>query len=521
MSHKQRPEYLQLQANEDIYSLRDRLSFIRGKRVLLIWPEEGTALTRKLDLVLVQREARRRAIQLALVTHDEQVINHARELRISTFETINDSQRKRWERGRTRVFIQRHHKPKDEPEPEDLMSVASRVRRSRKRISQLRYAVERLIILAALLAIVVGAAYVLLPTATIRLNVNQTIVSAEVTLIADPQAREVDVDNRIIPATTLTATVQTVRSIPTTGLQSLDDLPASGDVVFTNRTGSVVDIPEGTLISTSAGTPIRFRTVVAARVPAGSGEQVSVAIEAAPDAYGELGNVEAGLINRVTGELAERLDVVNLAATSGGQSRQFQAVAQADIDRLFRLVSGELQRLAYEEMQATLTESQQIVVETIFIPESGLRDDWITYSHQQGDLSDVLSLDMRAVVQATAIDDRFARQIVFASLSAQKPRELILLPDTYIFTRGSVNNIDERDRVTLTALGEAVATARVDTSLLRNQIIAMVPTDAAAYISQQTALLPGSQPLIDLAPPWLPRLPILPTRIEIVVENGS
>ena len=117
---KMKPEYIQLEAGEDIASVRDRLSFIRGKRVLVIWPEQGTALTRKLDLVFLQREARRRVIQLALVTHDAQVIIHANELEISTFETIKEAENNKWRRGRTRVFTQRHHKPEHEPEPEDF-----------------------------------------------------------------------------------------------------------------------------------------------------------------------------------------------------------------------------------------------------------------------------------------------------------------------------------------------------------------------------------------------------------------
>src|SRR5262245_53684722 len=117
----ERPEFLQLEKGDDVPSVRDRLSFIHGKRVLLIWPEEGTVLTRKLDLVLIQREAMRRAIRLALVTHDPQVIQHASELNISTFETIGASERARWKRGRSKVFTTRWQRPKDEPEPDGLI----------------------------------------------------------------------------------------------------------------------------------------------------------------------------------------------------------------------------------------------------------------------------------------------------------------------------------------------------------------------------------------------------------------
>ena len=123
---KDRPEYIQLDTSDDVTSVRDRLSFHRGNRVLLIWPEDGTVLTRKLDLVLTQREAMRRSIRLALVTHDPQVIQHAQELNISTFETIGSSERAKWRRGRSKVFTTRWQKPQDEPIPADLTEVTSR-----------------------------------------------------------------------------------------------------------------------------------------------------------------------------------------------------------------------------------------------------------------------------------------------------------------------------------------------------------------------------------------------------------
>src|SRR5262249_40151304 len=106
-------EYVQLEGADDVTSVRDRLSFLRGQRVLLIWPEEGAILTRKLDLVLIQRDAMRRAIRLALVTHDPQVVRNARELNISTFETIGAAERGRWQRGRSKVFTNRFQRPKD------------------------------------------------------------------------------------------------------------------------------------------------------------------------------------------------------------------------------------------------------------------------------------------------------------------------------------------------------------------------------------------------------------------------
>lgn len=505
-----KPEYVQLETNEDVISVRDRLSFIRGRRVLLIWPETGTALTRKLDLVLVQREAKRRVLQLALVTHDPGVIEHARDLGISTFETIGESERNRWKRGRTRVFLPRQHKPSHNPDPEELMSVASRVRRPRKRISLLRYLLTRIIVLTIVLGVIGGSAYLILPYAEVQITPERELIAVETQIMVDPLATDIDIDNGVIPATRLTATVQTVSSVPTSGLEQLDDTRSIGIVTFTNQTLQRIEIEAGTIVSTSAGTPIQFRTTLPATVRGGVGERVEVAIEALPAFAGAIGNVEIGMINTVEGALADDLTVRNVSATTGGESRNRAVVTAEDRERLLGITRGQLQALAYDEMQLQLSETQLIVLETIRIAEE--RDDWTTFSHDTGSVTDTLTLDMRAIVEAFVIDDRFAQRIVFARLSAAKPPSLILQPDSFLYERGSVS---VGEAVMLSASGTAQVSAQIDAALLQEQLagqdLASVENTIRAYVN----LAAGTQPVITVYPEWLPTMPQLPVRIFI------
>ena len=92
-------EQLQLKAADTTAALRERLSPLRGRRVLLIPPADARLFQRKLDLVLIQRAADRRAIQLALVSQDKRVIANAAELNISCFATVAESENARWKRG--------------------------------------------------------------------------------------------------------------------------------------------------------------------------------------------------------------------------------------------------------------------------------------------------------------------------------------------------------------------------------------------------------------------------------------
>jgi hypothetical protein len=514
MSQTQQPAYIQLEAGEDVTSIRDRLSFIRGRRVLLIWPEQGTTLERKLDLVLVQREAKRRVIQLALVTHDPIVRQHAEELGISVFDTVDDSERGRWKRGRTKVFVQRHHKPQDDPEPQDLMPVASRVRRNRRQWRWWQKLLGRLVVVAILALVIGSAVYVVIPSATIRLSLKEEQITSNITITASTTTSDINVEARQIPATILRATVQTNSTINTTGSEAVEDLRAIGFATFTNQTQRRIEIPANTVISTSSGTPVLFQTTEALTLSGGNGQRADVAIEAVE--AGSEDNVGAGLINAVVGDLSADVTVRNLVATTGGESQSYAVVTDDDRERVLAIARGQLQALAYEEMRLNLTETQLIVIETISIAEE--RADWTTYSHEVGAITDTLTLNMRSVVEAVAIDDRFARQIVLADLSANKPRGLVIVPESVTYTRGTTTQVLDTG-ISFEASGEATIRAQANVTSLASLIAGSNPDDARAILAREVSLAENSSIDVQIAPDWMTRLPFLPVRIDIVTDE--
>jgi hypothetical protein len=511
-------EYIQLEPNDDLAHVRDRLSFIRGKRVLLVWPEDGTAFTRKLDLVLIQREARRRAIQLALVTHDPQVIQHARELEISAFRNVGESERARWRRGRTKVFLPRHHKPPDEPDPQDLLPIASRVRGKRRALKGWQRLLLQAVALLVVATVMTVTAWLVLPSAEVVITLVPQEVQLQTTLTADPNVTDIDVENGIMPSTVLRAEVQTVATIATSGTRSLGDDFAIGTVVFTNLTAGAVEVPANTTLSTSAGTPILFKTIAPVTVPAGVGERAEVGIEALASSSGRAGNVEAGLINTVVGALAERVSVRNLAPTTGGASREVAVVTAQDRERLLAIVRGQLQAVAYDEMLTTLSDSQTIVIETVRIAEE--RNDWTLFSHAEGEATDTLTLSMKAVVTALTLDERFGRQIVFAQLSAQKPVGKVLQAETFVYTQGAVSEITPQNRVTFSAEGRVMAQTQVMTQNLLERVAGRPYEEALRLVRDYGRLAPQDSVSITLDPPDRDALPPLMVRISLRVENA-
>lgn len=514
----ERPEFVQIEAGEDVASVKDRLSFIRGQRVLLIWPEQGTALTRKLDLVLIQREAMRRAIRLALVTHDPQVMKHAEELNISTFETIGASERARWKRGRAKVFTSRQQRPKDAPDAETLMPVASRVRGENDVSSPLRRWLFRLGIVILLLGIVAGVAYIIVPNATVTLSLAQQTLTAQADITADPTrlTNEVDVENAIIPTLVLRLKIEDTQSIPTTGQRTLESVQAIGSVVFINRTNSSLNIPLGTIVSTGTGSPVMFRTTQDVTLPAGESEEIEAPIEAMPTSSGSAGNVEANSINIVVGPLEASISVLNRNPTFGGQNRSVNIVTQEDYDLLLGAVRQQLQSRAFVEMRQQLTPTQFIIDESIRITEE--RADETRFSHAVGDVADTLTLTMAVTVEAIAVDEQLGQQIVFARLANQIARGRVIRPETITYQRGPTS-INADGTIVFTLNGSAVIAGQIDAGRVRQELSGRTPEAALLYLQETVDIAPNTTPNITLMPDWLNRMPILPARITIILEE--
>ncbi len=511
-------EHIHLEAADSVVAVRERLARLRGRRVLLVWPANGALFRRKLDLVLIQREAYRRAIQLALVSQDNAVIAQAAELNISCFPSIAASENERWKRGRQKVFLPRYHRPGADLQPEDLALIAARLE-GRKRHSPWRAAVERLVVLALLIAVVGGACYVVLPSAQVELSLKRQDVSAVVDIVADSKTEAVNLELGVIPAHILRETVETTASIPTSGNFWLDSVSSAGVVTFTNLGETRVSIAAGTILATSAGEPILFETVAAAVVPAGSGRSVEATVEAREGFRGSIGNVKAGMINTIFGALAERVSVINLAPVAGGGARSVKVVDAADADRLRASVRLQLQSLAFESMRAKLSENQVIIIESIQVEEE--RKEWTRFSADIGTMTSELTLTMRAVVSALAVDERYGRQVALERLRANLAPGQELLANSLQYKRGPFAPGRRAGQIRFTAESSATVAAALDIDSLRNRLAGLSLDEAKDLLAKSPELSASEPTRLKLYPQGLDRMPSLPVRIDLRVKSSA
>lgn len=512
-------DVIQLEPHDDVVSVRDRLSFAGSRRILLVWPPDGEpALRRKLDLVLLQREAYRRGARMALVTRDRQVIDNARDLNISAFPTIADSRRQRWKRGRARVFVTRTDRP-DSAVPYELQDIAMR-HRVAPTASQIQLGqIGRAAALLGLLAVLFAAVFLLVPSATIVIVPTRQHLDITIRVVADPAAERIDLERGVVPATVLRVELEDSATVETTGTQSREPIPATGIAVFTNQTQQAVTIPAGTTVNTSVGAIVRFRTLEPVNIAGEIGAIAAVAIEAVPEYTGPIGNVSAYAINHIDGPLNDILTVQNPDPTDGGANPVDRTVAQADHDRLLAAVRGAIQQQALASLTGLLGEHQQIIPESIRIAET--RPEWTIFSAAVGDTTDTVSLTMRATVEAIVLDERLVNQVAFAGLAGRIPPGQIIIPDSMNFSRGEIEQIDGQNRIIFLTMVSGDITVALDSERIRQETAGLSLVAAREYLARTVALDPALPPTIAVWPPFYDRMPVLPSRITVTVQGAS
>ncbi len=508
-------QIIQLDAHDDVMTVRDKLGWIRAPRVLLVFPEDPRVqiLQRKLDLVLVQREATRRRAQLALITCDHIVAEHARELGIACFPNIEASRRRFWRTARARLSVQRTEQvtPLDaelvEALPRPQIEADETPSSTRRFFAGIFFGLALAAILAGLYFIAPGA-YIHLTPATKQVTVTTTVT-------ADPQATQVDTTIGIIPCRIVGVEVEASVTIDTTGKSDQPTQKARGVVLFTNLIPDQVTIPQGTIVRTSAALPIRFETLVEATLPGTIGATAEVPIEALEAGFS--GNLPANRINQIEGTLGTRAAVSNPEPTSGGESAEVSAISQDDYHRLRALVLQQLQQRAFVEMQ---TDPYIDLQDTEFIPVESLSVVLIhseTYGGYIGEIAEQASLEMRATIQGVAIDDRAARQIMYAQLAEKVGPGYQIGSGTLIFRRGEISQIDDQRRITFIMQGAGDVTAMIQPAQVQDMVAGLPIHEAQSRLDRELPLAGPSE--IKIWPKFWPLMPTLPMRIRIEVNS--
>lgn len=522
-------EILPVSPYANVEAIRRQLAHGHSTHVALALPEGWQELDNVARLRLLQRQAQMQHRHLAIITRQESTRKLAQSMGIPVFIEEADAHRRRWEMSPELPLIDPRNPTEGLPEAPPWRRaeiVARHARPSRHQTRQKRIRAEEAarrplpywmrfvgyLAMAGILAIVLNFfVFNVLPAATITLAPGRAQMVVSVPLTADGNIETIDTNNNILPARFIEANIEVTGSIPTTGSQQKASGRAVGRVDFYNLGSATVNIPVGTVVSTSTGTPVNFRTTAAATLEGGVGSRVSVAIEAEQE--GIEGNVRANTINTVSGALRFRARVINTAGTGGGGAAMVRVVTQTDRDNLLAQVQAQAEAQAYEVLQQELLAGEWLPPESIqtLIVAS-------VFDKFNDDEGDMLNLNLRILAQGTTLNAEQTNEAMLAALRANVPSGGRLIADSVSTRRepGAVA-IGRQVQFTMTALADYVIP--IDPGDVSSAVAGKTPAEAISTISNQWVLV--RPPEIYRDPEWLDTLPPFPSRIQIRIEYSD
>src|SRR5512147_3158384 len=97
-------QIITLESHDDLISVRDRMSWAKTPRILLVWPKFEKVTLRQVDLKILQRHASTLGAQVGLVTRFRRIRADAEALGIPVFESTGEAQRVTWPKVRRRKW---------------------------------------------------------------------------------------------------------------------------------------------------------------------------------------------------------------------------------------------------------------------------------------------------------------------------------------------------------------------------------------------------------------------------------
>jgi hypothetical protein len=494
---------IQLDRTEDPGSIRDKVTWGKASRVLLVWPVNHELLDRKIDLVMVKRTCTSQGSRLGIVCDDPVVCAEADDLQIPIFESVNKAMRKGWDRRRVRWFntIQ-PQKPLETMTFEDLRS--NRPVPEKERELPL-YA--RIILLVAGVLAVLAICLFILPSAEVRVYPVSQAQEMTVEFTVDSGTGGT-ANPGILHGMLVTTKVDSETSRPATGKTKAPDVKARGTVSFTNPTTKEITIKAQTIVFNNANPPVRYTVLNDVTVPA-EGTVDGAQIEAIYS--GSAGNTAENTVTRMDGEIGLQVQMTNPAPITGGTDRDIPAPSTDDIVALRTDLQNQAVKQAENKLTAELKPEQVLLASSI---KAGKIENE-TLTPQAGEAGQTAKIKQTAEYSALVIDHRQLTEQAGALLKANR-----LLPGWQISTREPIDVqivSQDYDRISNTVKLKADIKGQmipvVDTANIRKVITGRERNLASAMIS--ILVLTDQPAAIEIWPSWMPILPMIESRITV------
>ncbi|MBI5966144.1 MAG: baseplate J/gp47 family protein [Chloroflexi bacterium] len=486
-----------LESHDDLISVRDKFSWAKTPRILLVWPKYEKITLRLLDLQVLRRHADSLGAQLGLVTRRANVRRDAESLGIPVFKSTAAAQRDLW--------------PDSAPRSRRTPKTP---RRGLRRIRDIVYEKEapwRTSLLGRVLTFTVGVIAVLtvaslfVPHAALTLYPEAQTQSVVIPVSAGESIEAVSVTGAI-PSQSLSITVDGEQSAAVASRISVPKSKSQGIAVFKNLGQTEIKIRAGTIISTAVEQPIKFVTLHDTLLDPGLDKFVDVPIEALQS--GASGNVPADSVIVVEGPLGLSIAVTNPNPITGGADSQVVGATDTDREKLRKLALENLRSDAESKLRAQLDAADLLLPDTFKVVKVVEE----SFEPQAGQPSKTLTLTMQVEFSAQYILAEDLKQLSSSALDSSITKgfepfgEMKLKTLTKPKTDSSGVTHFELE-VTRTLLRQ------VDTMQVFSMVRGHNPKQVSDKLMKDFAL--RKEPKVIITPSWWPWLPLIPFNLSV------
>ena len=494
-------QIITLESHDDLISVRDRMSWAKSARILLIWPKFERVTLRPVDLRVLQSHARTLGAELGLVTRIPNVKRDAQSSHIPVFGTAAEAQRAAWPLKPAR-FPRRRRSGTINLRALRAMKAQSRVEEAKWRSNFIVRA--GLFALGVLAVLTVAALFI--PRTSIKLTPISQNQMVTIPVSANPETESVFISGNV-PAYPTSVLVTATQTMAITSQGALPNDKAEGIARFTNLTQNGLTIPAGTIVYTPGANPLKFQTVNLTHLPGGSKKFVEVPIAAVE--AGASGDVAAGAIQAIEGSLALSASVANPNPTTGGTDLTATEALDADRQHLRDTVIAALEQQARQEIGALIGAHDLLLIDTL---KAGAPAQEI-YDPPAGQPGDTLKLTMSVNYSAQYVKADDLTRLAQSVLDASIPAGFISKPDTLQFSPTEAYTIDASGSTHFAMQTQRVLVRQIQPQQAIFLVRALAPTQAKQVLQANLPL--AAPPEIQINPPWWPWLPLIPFRIDV------
>lgn len=515
-------QIIYLDADDDMTTVRERLNRTQASRISLVVPAKSRVFQNLVNLKLLERYAGQFGVDITLVTGDPITRDLARGLRITLRGSLARGATTADEpdpaagvrqpasanplagRQPAPALRRRGTRPLGVDAPRLPRTPAGAAPRRRGLVLILSRLVGVLMLLA--LIVLAGAGVVLVaPEATIRLTPATAVLTQTLAVRASTDYRSADLARGQLPARLLQATVEESAQADATGKKQEPAQRATGSVRFTNRSGADLTVPQGTVVRTGMGTPVRFLTSVTVTVQAGAFTQAPVMAEQA----GSDGNAPAWSINMVDGSISFQVSVLNDAPITGGTEKQAQLVTATDRQQLRDSLFARLKAASVDSLKKSAQPGDLLLEDQISV-----KVEEESFDREAGEVSKSVGLRMRLTASVVTVPVDGLNKLAESAVEAKIPAGATLIPGS--LKLGPPRDVSvEGGTVTFWAEARATTIVGLDVAQLRRDLQGQTLEEARQILAQRYRL--AGEPTITLRNAWLGRLPMLGMRIEVDV----